>query len=63
MTAPAGHPPAASARSVRIRLAPRRPLAPIRTPVVGSGRLYALDVDGTLVAYTSSGADAAAGGV
>ena len=36
---------------------------PIRTPVVGSGRLYALDVDGTLVAYTSSGADAAAGGV
>jgi outer membrane protein assembly factor BamB len=36
---------------------------PIRTPVVGSGRLYALDVDGTLVAYTSSGAGAAAGGV
>jgi hypothetical protein len=29
---------------------------------VDSGRLYALDVDGTLVAYAVGGADAAAGG-
>jgi outer membrane protein assembly factor BamB len=35
---------------------------PIRAPVVAEGRLYALDVDGTLVAYESSGAGAPAGG-
>jgi len=35
---------------------------PIRAPVVDAGRLYVLDVDGTLVAYQSSGAGTAAGG-
>jgi outer membrane protein assembly factor BamB len=35
---------------------------PIRAPVVASGRLYVLDVDGSLVAYTTSGAGTAAGG-
>jgi outer membrane protein assembly factor BamB len=34
---------------------------PIRAPVVAGGRLYALDVDGRLVAYQTGGADAGPG--
>jgi outer membrane protein assembly factor BamB len=35
---------------------------PVTAPVVAAGRLFALDVDGTLAAYSSAGTNAAAGG-
>ncbi len=36
---------------------------PVGAPIAASGRLFALDVDGSLVAFRSVGADAAAGGI
>jgi outer membrane protein assembly factor BamB len=35
---------------------------PVAAPVVAAGRLFALDVDGTLAAYSSAGTDTASGG-